>query len=105
MKRILFLIISISLLAFSFCSNPVFAEMKSFNKDGIGAYFPETDSRIGGGSDNDGALANHGGVGIDFKLGPVVLGLEGKYLAIDRSLKFGDVKPNRAVVIGIGFRF
>ncbi len=105
MKRILFLIIPISLLAFSLCSNPVFAEMKSFNKDGIGAYSPETDSRMGGGSDNDGALGNHGGVGIDLHWGPVVLGLEGKYLANDRIFKFGDVKPNRAVVIGIGFRF
>jgi len=105
MNRILFFIIPVFLLGFCFCSKSVFAEMKSYIKAGVGADFPETDSRIGRGSDNDPAIGNHGGVGADIHLGPVVLGIEGKSIAVDPSSKFGDAKPNRAVIFGIGFRF
>ena len=102
-KRILFPIIAISLLVFCSCPTPVFAEMKSYNTAETGADFPETDARTGRGSDNGLAFGNPGG--FDFKLGPVFLGIEGKSLPMDRSLKFENVKPNRAVVFGIEFRF
>jgi len=102
-KRVLFLIIPISLLGFCFCPTPLFAEMKSYNTAEAGPDFPETDARTGRGSYNDWALGNPGG--LDFKLGPVVLGIGGKSLPMDRSLKFENVKPNRAVVLGIEFRF
>jgi hypothetical protein len=102
-KRILFLIIPVSLLVFCSCPTPVFAEMKSYNTSEGGADFPETDARTGRGSDNDRALGKPGG--LDFKLGPVVLGIGGKSLAMDRSLKFENAKPNRAVGFGIEFRF
>ena len=105
MNRILFLIVPIFLLGFCFCSKPVLGEMKSSIKPGVGADFPEMDSGPGKGSDNDPAIGNHGGVGADIHLGPVVLGIEGKSVAVDPGSKFGDAKPNRAVIFGIGFRF
>jgi hypothetical protein len=102
-KRILFLIIPVSLLGFCFCPTPVHAEMKSYNRADAGADFPETDARTGRGYDNDRALGNPGG--FDYKLGPIVLGIGGKTLPSDRSLKFENEKPNRAVVFGMEFRF
>jgi len=105
MKRILFLIASVFLLAFCFCSKPGFAEMKTDNKAGGGADFPETDSRIPRGSDNDPAIGNHSGVGVHFHFGPAILGVEGKYVSVDPGSKFGDPKPNSAVIFGLGFRF
>ena len=105
MNRIFFLIVPIFLLGLCFCSKPALGEMKSYITQGVGADFPETDSRTGGGSDNDPAIGNHGGVGADIHLGPVVLGIEGKSVAVDPSSKFGDVKPNRAVIFGIGINF
>jgi hypothetical protein len=45
-------------------------------------------------------------VGIDFRLGPLVLGLEGKYMVVEPSFKFGDVKMDGVAVTGnVGFRF
>ena len=105
MNRILFLIVPIFLLVFCFCSKSVFGEMKSYIKTGVGSDFPGADSRTGRGSDNDPAIGNHGGVGADLHLGPVVLGIEGKSVAVDPSSKFGEAKPNRAVIFGIGFDF
>ncbi len=105
MNRILFLIVPIFLLAICSCSRPFWGEMNSYIKAGVGADFPETDPRTGRGSDNDPAIGNHGGVGTYIHLGPVVLGIEGKSVAPDPSSRFGDVKPNRAVIFGIGFPF
>ena len=81
--------------------------MKTDNKARGGADFPETDSRIPRGSDNDPAIANHSGVGVHFHFGPAILGVEGKYLSEDPSSTFGDTKPKpcSAVIFGLGFRF
>lgn len=105
MNRFLFLIVPIFLLGFCFCSKPVLGEMKSYIEPGVGADFPETDSRTPRGSDKDPAIGHHGGVGTYLHLGPVVLGIEGKSVAADPGSKFGDVKPNKAVIFGIGFHF
>jgi len=107
MKRILFLIASVFLLAFCFCSKPGFAEMKTDNKAGGGADFPETDSRIPRGSDNDPAIGNNSRVGVHFYFGAAILGVEGKYVSVDPSSTFGDTKPKpcSAVIFGLGFRF
>ena len=107
MNRILFLVVPVFLLVFCLCSKPGFAEMKTDNKPGAGADFPETDSRIPRGSDNDPAIANHSGVGVHFHFGPAILGVEGKYVSVDPSSTFGDTKPKpcSAVIFGLGFRF
>ena len=107
MNRILFLIVPAFLMAFCFCSKPGFAEMKTDNKAGAGADFPETDSRIPRGSDNEPAIGDSSRVGVHFHFGPAILGVEGKYLSIDPSSKFGDAnpKPCSAVTFGLGFRF
>ena len=106
MNRISFLIVSVFLLAFCFCSELGFAQMKTGNTAGVGADFPETDSRIPRGSDNDPAIGNHSGVGVHFHFGPAILGVEGKYVSVDPSSKFGDAaKPNSAVIFDLGFHF
>ena len=105
MNRFVFLIVPIFLLGFCSCSKPVLGGMKSYIEAGVGADFPEADSRTARGSDNDPAIGNHGGVGTYLHLGPVVLGIEGKSVAADPNSKFGNVKPNRAAIFGIGFHF
>jgi hypothetical protein len=75
-------------------------------KVGVGAYFFDAESRTGKGSDTDVAFGYQGGVGIDFRLGPVVLGIEGKYMAVEPSFNFGTVKMEGVAVTGnLGFRF
>jgi hypothetical protein len=75
-------------------------------KAGVGAYYFDGNSRVGQGSDTAWTFGYHGGVGIDFRLGPLVLGLEGKYMVVEPSFKFGDVKMDGVAVTGnVGFRF
>jgi len=105
MNRILSVIVLFFLLAFCLNSKPVFAEMKTGNKAGGGSDFPETDSRVARGSDNDPAIGNHSGVGAYLHFGPAILGVEGKSVTVDPSTKFGEVKPNRAVICDMEFRF
>ena len=105
MKRILFFVVPVFLLAFCLYSKPVFSQMETDNKAGIDD-FPKTDSRIPRGADNDPAIGNRNGLGIHLHLGPASLGVEGKYVPVDPTSKFGDTyKSNSAVIFGLGFRF
>jgi hypothetical protein len=75
-------------------------------KAGGGAYYLSGTSRTGQGSDSTWALGYQGGGGIDFRLGPLILGVEAKYLGVDASLKMGDVKLEGVVTtVNIGGRF
>jgi hypothetical protein len=75
-------------------------------KAGGGYYYVNGSSRTGQGSDSTWALGYQVGGGIDFWLGPVILGIEAKYLGVDASLKMGDVKLDGTVTTAnIGFRF
>jgi hypothetical protein len=101
----LFLAITIALLVFCFSPTIGFAEMKNAVGLERGYYSPtstfipydnawvgpdpaEADSRI-----------------FSYQLGSVVLGIEGKTYAPDRTSKSGDAKPNQIVIFGVGFRF
>ena len=73
---------------------------------GVGAYYFIGNSRPGQWSNSTLAWGYPGGAGIDFRLGPLILGVESKYMGVDASLKMGDVKMEGVVTTGnIGFRF
>jgi hypothetical protein len=75
-------------------------------KAGGGYYYLNGDSRTGEGSDSTWVLGYQGGGGIDFRLGPLILGIEAKYMAVDASLNMGDVKLEGVITTAnIGFRF
>jgi hypothetical protein len=75
-------------------------------KAGGGYYYVNGSSRTGQGSDSTWALGYQVGGGIDFWVGPVILGIEAKYLGVDASLKMGDVNLDGTVTTAnIGFRF
>ena len=75
-------------------------------KAGGAYYYVNGSSRTGQGSDSAGAWGYQGGGGIDFRLGPLILGIEAKYMAVDASLKMGDVKlEGVTTTANIGFRF
>jgi hypothetical protein len=75
-------------------------------KAGGGYYYVNGSSRIGQGSDSTWALGYQVGGGIDFWVGPVILGIEAKYRGVDASLKMGDVNLDGTVTTAnIGFRF
>jgi hypothetical protein len=75
-------------------------------KAGGGVYYTDGSSRTGQGSDSTWAWGYQGGGGIDFRLGPLILGVEAKYMAADANLKMGDLKLEGVVTTGnIGFRF
>jgi len=105
MNRILFLVVPVFLLSFCLYPTPVFSQMKADNQAGIND-FPKTDSRIPRGSENDPAIGNRSGLGVHLHFGPATLGVEGKYVPVDPTSKFGDTyKSNSAVIFGLGFRF
>jgi hypothetical protein len=69
-------------------------------------YYVNGSSKTGQGSDSTWALGYQVGGGIDFWLGPVILGIEAKYQGVDASLKMGDVNLDGTVTTAnIGFRF
>jgi hypothetical protein len=75
-------------------------------KAGGAYYYVNGSSRTGQGSDSTGAFGYQGGGGIDFRLGPLILGIEAKYMAVDANLKMGDVKlEGVTTTANIGFRF
>jgi hypothetical protein len=75
-------------------------------KAGVGSYFTNGSSRTGQGTDSTVDWGYQGGGGIDFRLGPLILGVEAKYVAVTASLKMGDVKLDGVITTGnIGFRF
>ena len=101
----LLLAIPISLLAFFFYRLPVFAQTKAgfgpeagyyspaskfnpYDKSGVEPYPPEADSRI-----------------LNYHLGQLILGIEGKTHGPDSILRSGDAKSDRILIFGIGFRF
>jgi hypothetical protein len=52
------------------------------------------------------STGDHGGLGIDFRLGPVILGIEGTYLATKPNFNAGEVTLDGVTVTGnLGFRF
>ncbi len=71
---------------------------------GVRAFYFIGSSRTG--LDSTWAWGYPGGAGIDFRLGPLILGVESKYMGVDARLKMGDVKMEGVVTSGnIGFRF
>ncbi len=75
-------------------------------KAGGGGFYTHGSSRIGEGSDSSWDWGYQAGGGIDFRLGPVVLGIEAKYIAVNASFKMGDAKLEGVVTTGnLGFRF
>jgi hypothetical protein len=114
MKRILIFITAISPLVF--CSTPrtVSAEMKSYF-DNRGGYYLQSERMIpgdnGDGAAGKGPLRNggsgyHGGGAGNIRLGPLDLGIEGKYLDRDPYDKLQESRFNRVRIEGfIGFRF
>ena len=114
MKRILIFIAAIS--PFVFCSSPrmVSAEMKSFF-DNKGSHYLQSERMIpddnGDGATGKGPLKNggsgyHGRGGGNIHLGPLDLGIEGRYLEKDPYDKLQESRFNRVRIEGfIGFRF
>jgi hypothetical protein len=75
-------------------------------KAGGGAYYTHGSSKIGLGSDSSWDWGYQAGGGIDFKLGPVILGVEAKYMSVNSSLGMGNVKLEGVAATGnIGLRF
>ncbi len=75
-------------------------------KAGVGYYYVNGNSRTGQGSDSTWTLGYQGGGGVDFQLGPLILGIEAKYMGVDSSLKMGDVKLEGVVTTAnVGLRF
>ena len=75
-------------------------------KAGGGAYFFNGSSKTGQGSDSTVAWGYQAGGGIDFQLGPLILGIEAKYIAVNASLNMGSVKVEGVITTGnIGLRF
>lgn len=75
-------------------------------KAGGGAYYTHGSSKIGQGSDASWNWGYQAGGGFDFKLGPLLLGVEAKYIAVNASLGMGDVKLEGVITTGnIGFQF
>jgi hypothetical protein len=75
-------------------------------KVGGGAYYTHGSSKIGQGSGSSWNWGYQAGGGIDFRLGPVILRVEAKYITVNASLGIGDVKLEGAITTAnIGFRF
>ena len=75
-------------------------------KAGGGAYYTHGSAKIGLGSDSSWDWGYQAGGGIDFKLGPVILGVEAKYISVNTSLGLGNVKLEGVITTGnIGLRF
>ena len=76
-------------------------------KVGGGGLYTHANSNLGLGSDSSWNWGYQAGGGIDFRLGPVLLGLEAKYIAVNTAnLNVGDLKMEGVIATGnIGLRF
>jgi hypothetical protein len=82
--------------------------MALYARGGVGAYYSELELKSGEGKGGKWSGGYHGGLGVDFFLGPVLLGLEGTYMATkpDFSNNVGEVTLDGVAVTGkVGFRF
>ena len=77
-----------------------------YARGGVGAYYSELDPKSGEGKGGVWSAGYHGGLGIDFRIGPVLLGIEGTYLATKPNFNVGEVTLDGVIVTGnVGFRF
>jgi hypothetical protein len=80
--------------------------MAPYVRGGVGAYYSELELKSGEGKGGKWSTGYHGGLGIDFRLGPVILGIEGTYLATKADFNAGEVTLDGVTVTGnVGFRF
>jgi hypothetical protein len=82
--------------------------MALYARGGVGAYYSELELKSGAGKGGKWSGGYHGGLGVDFTLGPVLLGLEGTYMATkpDFNNNVGEVTIDGVAVTGkFGFRF
>jgi hypothetical protein len=77
-----------------------------YARGGIGAYYSDVNFKAGGGSGGTWSTGYHGGLGVDFRLGPVILGVEGTYLAVSPTVNERNITLDGLSVTGrVGFRF
>jgi hypothetical protein len=77
-----------------------------YARGGVGAYYSELQLKSGEGKGGQWSAGYHGGLGVDFRLGPILLGIEGTYLATKPNFDAGEVTLDGVVVTGnLGFRF
>jgi hypothetical protein len=77
-----------------------------YARGGVGAYYSELDLKSGEGKGGAWSAGVHGGLGVDFRLGPVFLGIEGTYLSTKPSFNTGEVTLEGVGVTGnLGIRF
>jgi opacity protein-like surface antigen len=75
-------------------------------KAGVGPVYFDGSLRSGQGSDTTWTWGYQGGGGIDFRLGPLILGIEARYMGVDADLDIGDVNVEGVITTAnIGFRF
>lgn len=80
--------------------------MAPYARGGIGAYYTDVQLKAGEGSGSSWTAGYHGGLGIDFKLGPFLLGIEGTYLAVKPKVNGVDFTLDGVIVTGnVGVRF
>jgi hypothetical protein len=72
---------------------------------GAGAYFSDIDPVIGD-SDDQTDIGYHAGLGVDFRLDRLLLGVEARYLWIESEYENEDLNLDGLIVTGnVGFRF
>ena len=75
-------------------------------RGGVGAYYSELELKSGEGKGGQWSAGYHGGLGVDFRLGPFLLGIEGTYLSTKPNFNAGEVTLDGVTVTGnLGFRF
>jgi hypothetical protein len=80
--------------------------MALYARGGVGAYYSELELKSGEGKGGKWSGGYHGGLGVDFMLGPVLLGLEGTYMATKPNFEVGEVTLDGVAFMGkFGFRF
>lgn len=81
--------------------------MALYARGGVGAYYSELELKSGEGKGGKWSGGYHGGRGVDFLLGPVLLGLEGTYMATKPDFEqVGEVTIDGVALTGkFGFRF
>jgi hypothetical protein len=77
-----------------------------YARGGVGAYYSELELKSGEGKGGQWSAGYHGGLGVDFRLGPFLVGIEGTYLSTRPNFNAGEVTLNGVAVTGnLGFRF
>jgi hypothetical protein len=77
-----------------------------YARGGVGAYYSELELKSGDGRGGKWSTGVHGGLGVDFRLGPFLLGIEGAYLTTKPNFNAGEVSLDGVTVTGnLGFQF